>query len=236
MKDFYDSFCVNKLCVSIKKHPATELLSSLVKGPSRITKRRNTTAVDEKVNSEQIRDQNIPPNETVQKHEPVRSARIVHRRNTDGVDPAIFCDPTFQDLLARTGQFVPDTTQPLDLRVNKEPSDNSNEEQVRDVENGYVIRKNASGAYESALTLQSKAPECSATAQTSTSHTCPKQNIRPVPNLNPIRIGNRSIVPEDSQRSPINFFLEPIRYADDVSKRIARLGASLSDLTNFQKK
>lgn len=81
LKYFFDGFCVNPLTISIKRHPQTELLVN-VRAPARIIARRNTLAVDKKVELDQILD---PAFQTALE-EPAKPARIMARRNTVAVD------------------------------------------------------------------------------------------------------------------------------------------------------
>lgn len=108
----------------IERNRAAELLS-LVTAPARIIKRRNTAAVDKRVEMHQILDPNVPtmkPFQPVQhveltKQAPIHTARVLSRRQTVDEMIQLDLDDDFQELLSQPAHVVNVSDQPIDLTM-----------------------------------------------------------------------------------------------------------------------
>lgn len=138
MKQFFDGFAINKVCVSLKKHPTAELLN-FVRQPARILHRRQTSAVVVRVDFDQLLDPNVPVMRPVQPVEVVplvivpdhipgpgeaQPARIVSRRKSANDELQLEIDPSFQELLAGWKKVKP--VVPIDLAIPK-PDENTDD-------------------------------------------------------------------------------------------------------------
>lgn len=82
LKRWFDGFAIEKLTLTIKRNPQAEVLAAL-QVPRRIIARRNTVAVDERVDLQIIAPTPQPVDEAP------KPARITQRRNTTAIEKAI---------------------------------------------------------------------------------------------------------------------------------------------------